>query len=145
MNQSFCIGTERHYGLNHTAFSDLLEVSICRFPLLPLPRYVQGLANTVTSQGEKNETFATQIEYLIDGMDLDEEWCRKYLDGPAEVYVRNKSTPTAKKNRMSSHPKYGGNLTAFIHDERGRQAALRVIGRTMENLGKNFHIWTNLS
>lgn len=138
MSQFFCIGTERHYGLNPTAFLDLLEVSICRFPLLPLPRYVQGLANVVTSHGKKNETFSTQIEHLIDGMDLDEEWCRKYLDGPAEVYVRNKSTSTAKKNRVGSHPKYEGKLTTFIHDERGRQTALRVIGRTMEYLGKNF-------
>jgi len=145
MNQSFCIVTERHYGLNFTAFSDLLEVSICRFPLLPLPHYVQGLANVVTNQNEKNVIFATQIEHLIDGMDLDEEWCRKYLDGPAEVYVRSKSTPTAKKNRMGSLPKYEGNLTTFIHDEKGRQAALRVIGRTMENLSKNFYPWTELS
>ena len=38
------------------------------FPPLPLPHYVQGLANVVTSQDEKNETFATLIEHLIDWM-----------------------------------------------------------------------------
>ena len=135
MRQSFCIVTDTHYDLNPSAFSDLLEISICRFPVLPLPHYVQGLANVVTSQGERNGTFVVQIEYLIDGMDLDDEWCRKYLDGPAQEYVRSKSTPIAKRDKMGSHPKYEGNMTTFIHDERERQTALRVIGRTMENLG----------
>jgi len=136
-NQCFCIVTQTHYGLKPSVFPDLLDESICGFPLLPLPHYVQGLASVVTSQIEKNGNFAIQIECLIDGMDLDQDWCYKYLDGPAQEYVRSKSTSTAKKNRMSSHPKYDGNLTTFIHDERERQTALKVIGRTMENLGKN--------
>jgi hypothetical protein len=136
MNQCFCIVTEAHYGLSPIAFSDLLDASVCGFPLLPLPLYVQGLSDVVTSQREKNATFVVQIEYLIDGMDLDEDWCLKYLDGQAQAYVQSKSTPIAKQKRMGSHPKYDDNLTTFIHDERGRQAALKVIGRMMESRGK---------
>jgi hypothetical protein len=136
MNQCFCIATEAHYGLKPIAFSDLLDASVCGFPLLPLPLYVQGLSSVVTSQTEKNGTFVVQIEYLIDGMDLDEDWCLKYLDGQGQAYVQSKSTPIAKKRRMGSHPKYDGNLTTFIHDETERQAALKVIGRMMESHGK---------
>ena len=70
-------------------------------------------------------------------MDLDEDWCRKHLEGAAQGYVRSKCTLTAKKNRMGPHPKYGENLTTFIHNETERQTTLRVIGRTKDNLGKN--------
>ena len=146
MDQCFYIVTQAHYGLYPGTFSNLLDESVCGFPLLPLPHYVQGLASVVTTSQieKKNRDFAILIEYLIDAMDLDEGWCCKYLDGPAQGYVRSKSTSTAKENRMGLQQKSDGNLTMFIRDETEQQMALRVIGRTLENLaGKNFaHLHT---
>jgi hypothetical protein len=136
MNQCFCLVTDSHYGLNPRAFADLLHRPHIGFPLLPLPHYVQGLASMVAGQNTSNPNFCIQIEYLIDGMDIDEEWCHNFLNGPAQEYVRSKSTPIAKKNRMGQHPKYDGNLTTYIHDQEERQRALSVIGRVMVNQGE---------
>ena len=77
-----------------------------------------------------------QLEFLIDGMDIDKEWCDNYLDGPAQEHVKRKSTRSTKKLRMDSHPKYDGNLTTYIHNETERKEALYVIGRVMENDGE---------
>jgi hypothetical protein len=136
MNQCFCLVTGSHYGLNPRAFADLLYLPQVGFPLLPLPHYVQGLASMVAGQSTSNPNFRIQIEYLIDGMDIDKEWCCLFLDGPAKQYVWSKSTPIAKKNRMGQHPKYDGNLTTYIHDQEERQRVLSVIGRVMENHGE---------
>lgn len=62
--------------------------------------YVQGLFIVVTSW-----TFVVQIEYLIDGMDLDEDWCLQYLDGQAQAQVRSKSTQIAKKRENGLTPR----------------------------------------
>ena len=105
------------------------------FPLLPLPHYVRGLAKIiVTDRNALN--FRVQLEFLIDGMDIDEEWCDDYLDGPAQEHVKSISTRTAKKLRMGSHPKYDGNLTTYIHNETERTEALSVVGRVMKNNGE---------
>ena len=82
--------------------------------------------------------FRVQLEFLIDGMDIDEEWCDNYLDGPASAreHVKRKSTQIMKKLRMGSHPKYDGNLTTYIHNETEWKEALGVVGRVMENDGE---------
>ena len=77
--------------------------------------------------------FRVQLEFLIDGMDIGEEWCDDYLDGPAQEHVKRKST---RSMTMGSHPKYDGNLTAYIHIETERKEALGVVGRITENDGE---------
>ena len=72
--------------------------------------------------------FRVQLEFLINGMNIDEEWCDNYLDGPAQEHVKRKSTRNMKKLRMGSHPKYDGNLTTYIHNETEWKDALGVIG-----------------
>ena len=67
----------------------------------------------VSNRNERN--FRVQLEFLIDGMDIDEEWCDDYLDGPAQEHVKRKST---RSMTMGSHPKYDGSLTTYIHNER---------------------------
>lgn len=74
--------------------------------------------------------FEIQLEFLIDGMDIDEEWCDSYLDGFAKN-VKSRSTRSAKESRMSSYPKYDGSLSTHIHDETERKEALGVVGRVM--------------
>ena len=85
----------------------------------------------VSDRNEHN--FRVQLEFLIDGMDIDEEWCDNYLDGHAQEHVKRKST---RSMRMGSHPKYDGNLTTYIHNETERKEALGVVGRVMKNDGE---------
>jgi hypothetical protein len=132
MNRCFCVVPGSHFGLSPKAFDDIMDFPHLSFPLLPLPNYVKGLANIATTEGTDSNNFVSQIEFLVDGMDIDEEWCHNYLDGRALAFVLRKSTRSAKKARMGSHPKYEGNLTTFIHDESERQDIIRVIGRGMD-------------
>jgi hypothetical protein len=50
-------------------------------------------------------------------------------------FVRSRSTRSAKKARMGSHPKYEGNLTTYIHNGSERKDVMGVIGRVMKNNG----------
>ena len=83
MNQCFFLVPDSHYGLNSQAFNDILHLPHVGFPLLPLPLYVRGLMKIVLSDRNAHN-FRVQLEYLIDGMDIDEEWCDSYLDGFAK-------------------------------------------------------------
>jgi hypothetical protein len=138
MHQCFHLVPDSHYGANSQAFNDIMHLPGVGFPLLPLPHYVRGLAKTVVSDRDAHN-FRVQLEFLIDGMDIDEEWCDNYLDGPAQEHVKSKSTRIVKKLRMGSHPKYDGNLTTYIHNETERMEALGVVGRVMENRGEFFY------
>ena len=103
------------------------------FPLLPLPHYVNGLASAALRPNIDNNSFLVQIEFLIDGMDIDEEWCRIYLDGAGRDLVQSRSSRSVKKARMGSHPKYEGNLTTYIHNVEERNSIINIVGRVMEN------------
>lgn len=87
------------------------------------------MVSVAITQGTDDNNFLTQIEFLIDGMDIDDEWCGKYLNGAQRTFVQNKSTRSAKRARMGSHPKYEGKLTTYIQDELERQSVLDVVGR----------------
>ena len=138
MNQCFFLIPDSLYGLNSNVFADIIPLGDDgNFPLLPLPHYVRGLASTAAapSYNRDDSNFVVQIEFLIDGMDIDEEWCSIYLDDPSLEFVRSRSTRSAKKARMGSHPKYEGNLTTYIHNESERKDVMGVIGRVMKNNG----------
>jgi hypothetical protein len=138
MHQCLYLVPDSHYGADSQAFNDIMHLPDVGFPLPPLPHYVRGLAKIVVSDRDAHN-FRVQLEFLIDGMDIDEEWCDNYLDGPAQEHVKSKSTRSAKKLRMGSHPKYDGNLTTYIHNETERKEALGVVGRVMENHGEFFY------
>lgn len=127
MNQCFVLIPAEAYGLSSIHFSKLLYPSHIAYPLLPLPVYIQGLLVALATEPDGN--FDCQLEFLIDGMDIDEEWCTRYLRGPALEYVLTRSTRNRKKSRMGSHPKYDGNITTYIHSESERQVALSTLGR----------------
>ncbi|KIM35677.1 hypothetical protein M413DRAFT_449627 [Hebeloma cylindrosporum] len=130
MHQCFFLVPDSHYRVNSQAFNDIIHLPHVGFPLLPLPHYVRGLAEIAAS--DRNAlSIRVQLEFLIDGMDIDEEWCDEYLDGSGQEYVKSKCTRNAKKLRMGSHPKYDGNLTTYIHDETEQKVARGVVGRTM--------------
>ena len=139
MHQCFFLVPDSHYGLNSQAFNEIMHLPHVGFPLLPLPHYVRGLMKIVVSDRDAHN-FRVQVEFLIDGMDIDEEWCDNYLDGPPLEHVKSKSTRSAKKLRMGSHPKYEGNLTTYIHNETERKVALGVVGRGMENRVSSYFI-----
>ncbi|KAF8809430.1 hypothetical protein BYT27DRAFT_7187722 [Phlegmacium glaucopus] len=132
MRQCFFLVPDSHYGLDPKAFDEIMRPPHLGFPLLPLPRYVNGLASVVVRSGIDNNNFAVQIEFLIDGMDIDEEWCCTYLDGPGQDLVQSRSSQSAKKARMDSHPKYEGNLTTYIRNVEERNSIINVVGRVME-------------
>jgi hypothetical protein len=79
-----------------------------------------------------NNNFLTQIMFFIDAVDIGEDWCNMYLDGPSREFVRSISTPSVKKVRMGSHPRYEGNLTTYIHNKSEREVAVNIIGRVIE-------------
>ena len=63
---------------NSQDFDDIMHLPNVSFPFLPLPHYAGGLMKIVVSnRNERN--FRVQLEFLIDGMDIDEEWCDNYL------------------------------------------------------------------
>lgn len=132
MNQCFFLVPAPHYGLRPGVFVEFMQPLDLAFPLLPLPHYIQGLADIVVNDDTDSNNFLTQITFLVDGVDIGEDWCNMYLDGPSREFVRSLSTPSAKKARMGSHPKYEGNLTTYIHDESEREVALSIIGRVIE-------------
>lgn len=136
MHQCFFLVPDHHYGLDSKAFSDIMRPPHLEFPLLPLPHYVNGLASVVVHPSMDNNNFVAQIEFLIDGMDIDGEWCRIYLDGPGQEFVGSRSSPRAKKARMGSHPKYEGNITTYIHNDKERNDMLNVVGRVMADHGE---------
>jgi len=137
MNQCFFLVPASHYGLHSEVFVDVMRSPGLHFPLLPLPHYVKGLASIAVTHNADDNNFVTQLEFLIDGMDIDEEWCNTYLDDPALEFIRSRSTRSAKKARMGSHPKYEGNLTTYIHNELEREVVIRTVGRTIEDNGKS--------
>ena len=99
----------------------------------PTPSSLRQRSREIVSSDPNALNFRIQLEFLIDGMDIDEEWCDNYLDGPAQEYLKSKSTQSVKKLRMGSHPKYDGNLNTYIHNETERNEALAVVGHVMEN------------
>jgi len=115
MNQCFFLVPAPHYSLHPGVFVNIMQPLDLAFPLLPLPHYIQGLADIVVNDGMDNNNFLTQITFLIDGVDIGEDCCNMYLDGPSLEFVQSISTPSAKKVRMGLHPKYEGNLTTYIH------------------------------
>ena len=135
MHQCFFLVPDSHYGANPQAFNSIMHLPHVDSPLLPHLHYVRGLAKIVVSDSNAHN-FRVQLEFLVDGMDIDEEWCDNYLDGPAQELVKGISTRSAKKLRMGSHPKYDGNLTTYIHNETERKEALSVVGRVLENHGE---------
>jgi hypothetical protein len=137
MNQCFLLVPASHYGLDSNNFISMMRSPALNFPLLPLPHYINGLASIAVSNRTDHHNFESQIEFLIDGMDIDEEWCCTYLDGPGLEFVRSRCTRSAKKARMGSHPKYEGNLTIYIKNELEREVVVCVVGRVMEDNGKS--------
>jgi hypothetical protein len=135
MNQCFFLVPASHYGLSSKVFVDVMRLPGPDFPLLPLPHYINGLASIAVNCSTDDNNFVAQTEFLIDGMDIDDEWCYTYLDGPSLEFVRSRSTRTAKKSRMGSHPKYENNLTTYIHNELEREVAIRVAGRVIATKG----------
>ena len=91
MHQCFFLVPDSHYGMNSQPFNDVMHLLSVGFPLLPLPHYVRGLAKIAASDRNAHN-FRVQLEFLIDGMDIDEEWCDNYLDGPAQELVKSKNT-----------------------------------------------------
>jgi len=138
MHQCFFIVPDYHYGLDSKAFDDIMRLPHLDFPLLPLPRYVNGLASVAVRPNMDNNSFVAQIEFLIDGMDIDEKWCHTYLDGSCQDLVKSKSSPSAKQARMGSHPKYEGNLTTYIRNDKERNGIINVVGRVMADHGEFF-------
>jgi hypothetical protein len=129
MHQCFALIPGCHYGIPTKVFNAVINPPDVGFPLLPLPYYVGGMTSVVFNHGTKDNNFNSQIEFLIDGMDIDEGWCCKYIDSPEQKVIRERCTPSAKQARMGSHPKYEGNLTTFIRNESERQVILGVVGR----------------
>ncbi|KAF8587988.1 hypothetical protein K439DRAFT_1630183 [Ramaria rubella] len=132
MDNAFVIVPHHVYGLEPSYSSALLRGPQLPFPVIPLPYFFRGIATIANQYFEEEKwhpAFAIDIEYLIDGMDIDEEWCDKYLSGSPREYVYSLCTREAKRRRYGPHPKYSGNLTTYIRDEQQRRIALTVIGR----------------
>jgi len=49
MHQCFFLVPDYHYGLDSEAFGDIMHPPHLEFPLLPLPRYINGLASDLQS------------------------------------------------------------------------------------------------
>lgn len=135
MNQCFSLIPASCYGLDAQVFADVMHLPHIEFlplslPILPLPHYVRGLATVAALPGSSAlNNFDCQLEYLIDGMDIDEEWCDRFLNDDSRQFVRKNSTRVAKKERMGSHFKYDGNLTTYIRNETERSDILGITGR----------------
>ena len=89
MHQCFLLVPDSHYCLNYQDFNDIMHLPNVGFPLLPLPHYVGGLMKIVVSDRTAHN-FRVQLEFLIDGMDIDKEWCDNYLDEPASSRHKSK-------------------------------------------------------
>lgn len=49
------------------------------FPLIPLLLYVHSMMPVAAWECWQHGNFTCQLEFLIDGVDIDEEWCNKFL------------------------------------------------------------------
>jgi hypothetical protein len=78
--------------------------------------------------GTNHPMFAMAAERLVDGMDLDEEWCRQHISASASETLSFALTLVAGKASRIDY--FSSNtVTCFIPDEQERQRLLRVPGR----------------
>jgi hypothetical protein len=125
------------YGLDGSFHESILRPPVTDFPVLALPPYIAGLVQRMMKLEDSRNgayflPFRMELGSLIDGMDLDEDWCDRYLESEANVLVKALSTREAKWQRYGTHPKYRGNLTTFIRNQEERSIRLGTPGRTLE-------------
>ncbi|TDL22323.1 hypothetical protein BD410DRAFT_788571 [Rickenella mellea] len=100
-------------------------------PMLHLKYHVEGIAEHVSKNAnDPNITWwKMRLEFLIDGMDIDKDWCEKHLkDGPGRELVLSKSTPAAKINRIGKRKYMDGMLTCYV-DKDNRAEVIKTMGR----------------
>ena len=138
MNQFICLAPATVYGLNDLTPESLIRTSEVPFPLIPLPLYVRGMVTVAARERWQHGNFACQLEFLIDGVDIDEEWCDKFLSDlkSEHTWMLERSTRQGKKRRMGSHPKYEGRITTFINNDEESKSARAVVGRDWEIAGE---------
>ncbi|MCJ1475797.1 hypothetical protein MMC13_004461 [Lambiella insularis] len=106
---------------------DILETStveqIANIPIPTLPSLVQYLYALVCSG--KDPMPRIRIEQLVDGMNIDEQWCKENLfDESQAQYVLN--LVNSKKDRIDN---FSGNLvTCYIPDRKIAECVTRIPG-----------------
>ncbi|TDL19678.1 hypothetical protein BD410DRAFT_791800 [Rickenella mellea] len=99
-------------------------------PILYLKYHVAGIAERYTNKDQNHTTWwGMMLEFLIDGMDIDHDWCQRHLDdGAGKDSVMKKSTTAAKINRIGKLKFYEGIVTCYVDDEI-RGMVLNTLGR----------------
>jgi hypothetical protein len=135
-NEAFVIASHSVYGLPDSYVTHILH-PLPFPPTIPLPLWVNIIANrAVTLKKERGDDaifYNIELQFLIDGQDIDESWCERYLSGEPYDYVVRWSTRQGKKDRIGKI-KYYGQLTTYVSDEEERQKVLTTIGREMDLL-----------
>lgn len=69
------------------------------------------------------------MEQLVHGMDLDEDWCKTYVDPRRTNLDTLLDIVRHRPPSANDHPKYHGQITDYIADEEQRQRRLKQLGR----------------
>ncbi|KIY51205.1 hypothetical protein FISHEDRAFT_70848 [Fistulina hepatica ATCC 64428] len=106
------------YGLDYEPLSQLISKDTStEFPLLRLATFTRGLAAKAlepSADSIYSGHFIILLTMLIDGMDIDEEWCAKNLpEGPVRDKVLSVATRQVKLERLGKW-KYQGWVTTYI-------------------------------
>jgi len=123
------------YSLEPLVPEKIVPLSSSPARLLSLPHFLRGILNRVNEGCVHNSFFQCLVEDLIDGVDIDEDWCRKYLEPEDAERLRPKVTPEGKQKRMGITGDYEGCFTSYIGTEADRQRARAVLGRDIPVIG----------
>ena len=66
-----------------------------------LINYIRGLTKLQVSD-RNAQNFGVQLELLVNGIDIGEEWCDNYLDEPTQELVKSKASE-ARRSREWAH------------------------------------------
>ncbi|KAJ4590696.1 hypothetical protein HRR94_000046 [Exophiala dermatitidis] len=104
--------------------SEVLEIEeIKRIPMPTLPSFVQYLCLLFFRDGD--DMYQIRLEQLVDGMNIDEEWCRKTVSDEGQLQYLLKLV-NSKVDRIDD---FSGNLvTCYIADQQMAANVTRIPG-----------------
>lgn len=104
-----------------------------------LPELIEGMSREfVAREDPEKAAVGMNVQQLVDGMDLDEEWCARYLNRDYK-YAYDFVIKEVKGRAGRVDPLWPDQVTCYIVDELERQRCLKVPGRTSSVTVSHIH------
>jgi hypothetical protein len=109
---------------------DLVPTSVTNLPY-PVPTLPSYIISATNGRGSNSGKGVSIIDFLVHGVDIDPEWCQKYLVACEEKGRKLVEfyASSEQKRREMGHPKCSGYITSYIADEEQLKFARSIPGR----------------